>query len=263
MTTGRVPRGLAALAALAAMALAAACGEQVGTATDGVDLQGSWHLVSGRDDDGAFELRGREVTLRVDGAEAGGTSACNLYGGRVQVDGDSVRLSELGGTEMGCEPDVMALEQRYLEALRTVERGERSDDELTLSGADVSLEFSLDPPVEEAALVGTTWLLESLIDGESVSSVASEGELRFLDGGAMVATVGCGVQRARYTRDGSDVVLTELTDRDPGAGMCTPDVEAQHEHAVDVLRDGFTARIEGDRLTLMNQHGKGLDFRAG
>lgn len=260
MTTGRVLRGVAALAAVA---LVAACGEQVGTTTDGVDLEGSWHLVSGRDADGTFELRGREVTLEVEGTEAGGTSACNLYGGRVEVDGDSVRLSELGGTEMGCEPDVMALEQRYLEALRAVERGERSEDALTLSGTGVSLEFSLDAPVEDAALVGTTWLLESLIDGESVSSVASDGELRFLDGGAVVATVGCGVQRARYTLDGDDVVLTELTDRDPGTGMCTPDVEAQHEHAVDVLRDGFTARIEGDRLTLMNRHGKGLDFRAG
>ncbi|HEU4515579.1 MAG TPA: META domain-containing protein [Nocardioidaceae bacterium] len=260
MSTGRVAH---ALAALAAALLVAGCGEQVGTATGDVDLEGSWHLVSGRDADGVFDLAGRKVTLKVEGEEAGGTSACNLYGARVAVDGDDVTLSELGGTEMACEPDVMALEQRYLEALGAVERGERGDDVLRLSGPGVTLELSLDPPVEDAALVGTTWLLESLIDGDSVSSVAEQGDLRFLDGGVMVATVGCGTQRARYVLDGDDVALTDFTDRDPDAGTCPPDAEAQHAHAVDVLRDGFTAHVEGDRLTLMNQQGKGLDFRAG
>lgn len=260
MTTGRVVR---ALAGLAVALLVVACGEQVGTATGDVDLDGSWHLVSGRDARGAFDLDGPEVTLTVEGEEAGGTSACNLYGGRVAVDGEEVRLSELGGTEMGCDRDVMTLEQRYLVALGAVERGRRTADALSLSGPDVALEFSLDPPVRDAALIGTTWLLESLIDGETVSSVAKEGDLRFLDGGVMVSTVGCGIQRARYVLEGADVTLTGLTDRDPAAGACPPDVEAQHAHAVDVLRDGFTAHVDGDRLTLMNQQGKGLDFRAG
>jgi heat shock protein HslJ len=79
----------------------------------------------------------------------------------------------------------------------------------------------------------------------------------------MVGDVGCGLQRARYALDGDEVVVTDLEDRDPAAGRCSDDVEAQHDHVVAVLRDGFTATVEGDRLTLMNKQGKGLDFRAG
>ncbi len=251
------------IALVATAVLLAGCGEQVGTATGDVDLEGSWHLVDARDAAGAFDLADREVTLTAKGTEAGGTSACNLYGGRVDVAGDSVTISQLGGTEMACEPAAMELEQRYLAALQSVERGERTGDSLTLSGPDVTLDFGLDPPVEDAALVGTTWVLESLVDGDSVSSVAHDGELTFLRGGVMVGDVGCGQQRGRYSLDGDEVVVTAFRDRDPSAGRCPDDVEAQHDHVVAVLHDAFTATVEGDRLTLMTQAGKGLEFRAG
>ncbi len=247
--------------ALSALLLVTACGDQVGTTTGDVDLDGRWHLVSGRDAGGAFELAGRQVTLEVRGQEAGGTSACNLYSGTVTVAGQDVSFGGLGGTEMACEPAVMALEQRYLEALGAVRHGRRSGDALRLSGPDITLELSLAPPVEDADLVGTTWDLESLVDGETVSSVAVEGDLRFLESGLLVAALGCGTHRARYELDGDVVTLSELTDR-AAAGACPPDVEAQHVHALDVLGDGFTVHVEGDRLTLTGQQGKGLEFRA-
>jgi heat shock protein HslJ len=251
------------IALVATAVLLAGCGEQVGTATGDVDLDGSWHLVDARDAAGTYDLADRAVTLTVNGNQAGGTSACNQYGGRVEVAGDSVTISELGGTEMACEPAAMELEQRYLAALQSVERGERTGDSLTLSGPDLTLDFGLDPPVEDAALVGTTWVLESLVDGDSVSSVAHDGELTFLRGGVMVGDVGCGQQRGRYSLDGDEVVVTVFRDRDPAAGRCPDDVEAQHDHVVAVLHDTFTATVEGDRLTLMTQAGKGLEFRAG
>ena len=110
------------MTALVAGLLLSACGEDVsGAADDGVDLTGSWHLVSGRDADGSFDLTGRSVTLVVEGDAASGTSACNHYSGALEVEGDSVRLSGIGGTEMACEPAVMDLERRYLDDPPTAE----------------------------------------------------------------------------------------------------------------------------------------------
>lgn len=257
-------RLLAAVAALAVATLLSGCGDLVGTpAGTDVDLDGSWHLVSARDGGGAFDLVGAPVTLVVEGDEAGGTSACNLYGGRVDVDADAVRVSELGGTEMACEPAVMALERRYLDALGAVAVAARARGRLTLSGPDVVLEFASDRPERDVPLVGTPWLLESLVAGDTVSSVAADGVLRFLDGGRLAGTVGCGRLSGRYALDGDRVVLTTLTDRDPAAEACPPAARAQHAHALDVLRDGFTAEVDGDRLTLTGGDGLGLQLRAG
>lgn len=252
------------MAVVLAATLLSACGDQVGTAEAGSDLVGRWHLVEAADGASALDLAGGRggITLRVEGGKAAGTSGCNLYAGRWRADGSTVRLAGLGGTEMACEPAVMDLEQRYLAALASVERGERAGDTLTLSGRGVLLRFEGDAPVERPALVGTTWVLESLVDGETVSTPASDGELRFLGDGVLVGDITCGPLRARYSREGDNVTVTDLHDRNPAAGRCPDDLETQHAHVVDVLRDGFTARVVGSRLTLVNAEGAGLFFRA-
>ena len=115
------------------------------------------------------------MTLVVESDAASGTSACNHYSGDLGVEGDSVRLSGMSGTEMACEPAVMDLERRYLDALVVVERAERSGDALSLSGRGRQLDFELDPPVEDAPLIDTPWLLESIVGqvppGESIDLV--------------------------------------------------------------------------------------------
>lgn len=264
-THGPRLRGLAALAVLAA--LAAGCGSGSGDdpapgggTSQQVDLDGSWHLVSGRDAEGTFVLRGREVTLKVDGRDAGGTSACNLYGTEVTVDGDAVRFGAAMGTEMACEPPVMELERRYLAGLQAVERAERTEETLTLSGPDVVLELELDPPVRDAALVGTTWVLESLIDGETVSSTMGRGTLVLAEDGTLTGSSGCRILRGSYELDGDRLVVGELL-ADPAAGRCAEGAEAQHDHVVGVLRDGPTVAVQGDRLTLTARDGQGLDLR--
>lgn len=254
-------RGL--VATLAVAVLVTACGEQVGTADGGPDLTGGWHLVEGGDTEGTLDLEGRTVTLRVEGDQAGGTSACNHYSGRVEVEADRVRFSELGGTEMGCEPDVMALESRYLRALGAVESGERAGDRLTLTGPAIVLAFEADPPVEDAPFVGTAWHLESVLEGETVASVLGEGGLSFAEDGTFGGSTGCRPVRGDYRLDGDTLTVTALESGAPEAGACAPGLEAQHDHVVTVLEARPTATVEGARLTLLAPEGTGLDFRAG
>jgi len=252
------------MTALVAGLLLSACGEDVSGAADGgVDLTGSWHLVSGRDADGSFDLTGRSVTLVVEGDAASGTSACNHYSGDLGVEGDSVRLSGMSGTEMACEPAVMDLERRYLDALVVVERAERSGDALSLSGRGRQLDFELDPPVEDAPLIDTPWLLESIVDGEAVSSALPGSELRLGGDGTLEAVTGCGTMTGRFEVAADAVAVTGLTTGPGRAGRCPAAEQEQHDQMLAVLRDGFTAQVEGDRLRLRSGQGSGLDLHAG
>jgi heat shock protein HslJ len=251
-----------AMAVLAVTVLPTACGDQVGTAAESLDIAGSWHLVEGRDAEGDLDLGHRQVTLAVEDGAASGTSACNMYGANVHVEGETVRFAEIGGTEMACEPDVMELERRFLAVLGAVEAGERDGDVLRLSDADATLTFARDAPLDDAALVGTTWALESLVDQEAASSVVPGGELRFLEGGVLTGSSGCRAVRGHYEVHGQRVSVSELDAGDPHAGACMPDAEAQHGHVVDVLREGFAVHVEGDRLTLTSPQGLGLALRA-
>lgn len=253
-----------AMTALVAGILLSACGEDVGRAADGgVDLTGSWHLVSGRDADGSFDLTGRSVTLVVEGDTAFGTSACNHYSGDLEVEGDSVRLSGIGGTEMACEPAVMDLERRYLDALGVVARAEHSGDALTLSGPGRRLDFEIDPPVQDAPLIDTTWMLESIVDGDVVSSALPGSELRLSGNGTLEGLTGCGTITGRFEVAADTVAVTGLATEPGGAGPCPADEQEQHDHVVAVLHDGFTGQVEGDRLRLRAGQGSGLDLLAG
>jgi heat shock protein HslJ len=257
-----VARDILLVAAVSLLAGATACGG-VGTGSGTSDLDGTWRLSSGRDAEGSLpDLDVAQVTLVVDGEQAGGVSACNHYGGRVEVDGETVRIDELGGTEMGCEPDVMDLEQRYLAALAAVERGVRDGDELTLSGPDVALEYDLVPPEPDADLVGTAWLLESLIDGETASSTVPGGRLELADDGRLTAETGCGGIRGSYRLEGEQTVVP-LLDATPAPGSsCDETAAVQHRHVVAVLSSSFTWQVDGSRLLVASPEGLGLEFRA-
>lgn len=256
----QIRRAQVAVVALVA-AVTAGCGDRAGTAGAGdVDLDGSWHLVTGSDAQGTFDLTGRDVTLVVEGDEVGGTSACNHYFGTVTVDGEEVTFGGLGGTEMGCDPPVMDLEQRYLTALAAVEQGVRTRDDLTLLGPDVSLDLALEPPVEDAPLTGTIWRLTSLIEGETASSVLGDASLTFGRDGSLEGSTGCREVRGRYDVEGSRFSVGAF---EAGADRCPAGLRRQHRHVVAVLDGVYFAAVEGNRLTLSGEAGKGLDLTAG
>ena len=66
-----------------------------------------------------------EITLVFDGDRISGKSACNRYFAGVKETGElpgDLRISGIGGTRMACPEEIMALENRYLEALGNVTR---------------------------------------------------------------------------------------------------------------------------------------------
>ena len=123
-------------------AFAAGCNVGLLLGTGTVDMDGEWRLQSGTLDGDPIPLvADAPITLRIDGTEAGGTSACNRYGGTLRADGGRVRFSDLHGTLIGCEGDVGASEAAYLQALSAVTHVDRIGVTLVLTGDGNGMEL--------------------------------------------------------------------------------------------------------------------------
>lgn len=250
---------MARAALLLTVLLLAGCAAASGGGSPAPDVVGEWELVSGTTAGAALpQPSGTVATLTLDGEQAGGRSFCNHYSSGYTVEGDAIRFEGLGGTEMGCEPDVMAAETAYLTALGIVGTIARDGDDLVLTGDDVELRFRPVPPVPTSPLAGTDWVLETLIDGEVASSVMGRSTLRLEDDGTFAATTACTTLTGRWQPTGDRIEFPEASGE---SRDCPPEARAQDEHELAVLGGGFRATVEADRLTLLVDDGRGLVYR--
>jgi heat shock protein HslJ len=234
-----------------------------GGTTDEVD--GSWQLSAGRTAEGRLPLARRPaITLVVAAGDVSGTSACNQYSGTTHRRAAGIRFEGLGGTEMGCDPAVMELEQRYLAALAAVDSAavdatDRGRTRLVLTGPAVRLRYESLPAEAGAALVGTVWHLETLLDGQVASSTTGDGRLELDDGGHLAGTAGCLPFEGRYAVTGGRVTVRDLGT--PG-GMTDCSAQSQHDAVLTILAADPTFTIEGSTLTLRTTDGRGLVYFA-
>jgi heat shock protein HslJ len=224
------------------------------------DANGSWILRAGTGPTGAIRIfDDHRITLVIDGDQAGGHAACNIYGGTVTINGAAMRLSAVSMTEMACAEDAaMNSEAAYMVALDAVTRWARDGDRLVLSGEDTQLTYQLEPPVADQSLVGTSWVLESLIEGEAASSVQGEAFLQFAADGSFTGMTGCRNVRGSYVRTGDAIEFSDLD----LTGDCPAELKGQDSAVIDVLQGGVSAEIDGKSLTLTGNAGQGLAFRA-
>jgi heat shock protein HslJ len=226
------------------------------------DVVGAWVLVQGTHDGTAIDVPGDwRVTLNLsDGGEAGG-QACNHYGGTYQLDGSRIGFSAMSMTEMACEEPMMTVEAAYHAALAAINEVERSGDRLTLlvAGEKTELVYDLLPPVPDAALEDTAWVLESLILGDAVSSVQGEPTLRLNADGTLSGSTGCRDFSGEYVVRGDRVMATTLA----ATGQpCDGLLAEQDGFVLEIIGDGFGVAIDGNALTLSDPDGRGLDYRA-
>jgi heat shock protein HslJ len=250
-------RPVAALGCLIAfLGGCAQAGEQSGDPT-GI----AWELTEGTVDGQPVPVvDGHMITLSLSDEGVGGTAACNGYGGMYEIAGDRITFSEVFGTDMACTPEaVMDSEQTYLQGLLLVDAFSMTDENLTLSGEGVELVFAALPPVPTAELTGTVWVLESLVDEDSVSSVGGErATLELFSDNSMLGSTGCRDLHGRYEVTGAEVTMPEMA----AEGDCPSDLQTQDSHVISVLGDGFRASVEGQVLNLSSSGGLGLVYRA-
>ena len=247
--------GLLLVAALAV----AACGDH-GSAHS-PEISGEWEFAAGTADGAPLVVpSGADATLRLDGGELRGVSFCNHYFSSYRLRGTSFSVDGIGATEMGCEPDVMAAESAYLQALATVGTAKADDDGLVLTGDGVELRFTAAAPVPDSPLEGKRWVLESVIDAETASSTLGEPAVLLLDPDRTASgSTGCRSLTGTWLVENGALVIDDLL---ADGGECPADVEAQDAHVTAVLGAAPWAEVQEDRLTLSADDGRGLVYRA-
>jgi heat shock protein HslJ len=216
---------------------------------------GDWQLVEGVD-----LVDGFPITMSIDGAVISGRAACNSYGGTITVDGSAVSFGEFSWTEMGCEQPVMEAEQLFLAALLAAETFALDGDRLTLTGPDGDLVFEPVVPTPTAELIDTNWILDTLIEGETATSVGGEtATLLLAADGTLTASTGCRSVTGEWLETGGSITVPVMS----AEGECPDDLWKQDSLVITVLEGDFRATVDGDRLTLTSMGGDGLVYHAG
>jgi heat shock protein HslJ len=221
---------------------------------------GSWILTQGTGPSGEIPVLGdHPITLVIDAEKAGGHAACNIYGGEVTISGGSIHLAAMSMTEMACLDDrAMDAEAAYMSALAAVTKWSRDGDRLVLSGDGVQLTFAVQPPVPDAKLIGTTWVLDTLMQGDAASTILGEATLTFAADGTFRGSTGCHELTGSYQASGDSIDFSNVTQ----SGNCSDQLQGQDALAVDVLGGHVSATIDGPILTLLAQGQQGLGYHA-
>ena len=236
----------------------AACGSTAEPIQPGV--VGEWEAVEGTYQGDPFPLvDGFRITMNVEpDGTLGGTAACNGYGGNYVADGEDLIVNEIGATAMGCRADVMESEQAFMSFLQTPLEYEQMDGELVLRSDLGELRFAEVDPVPTEELIGTTWVLTALIEGDTVETATGDAALVLTEDGRIEGSTGCRQLSGEYVVNADQVLFTTFA----ATGQCPSELSDQDGRVVTVLADGFTVDIEGDRLTVTSSGGEGLTYRA-
>lgn len=235
----------------------AACGG--GDAEDA--LIGEWQLINGELDGQTLELvPSHPVTITFGDDAFGGTASCNGYGGVYQRAESAIVFDDIAVTEMACIPaEIMILESQFLQALQRADSVLLAET-MSLTGNGVRLMFQAVEPIEEADLLGTVWVLDTLIQGDTASSVTGDrATLEFFSDGSAIGGTGCRTFSGQYVVSGAEIVFTDLS---ADGQACVGDLAAQDSHVISAIEGGFRVDIDGDRMITRTQGDQGLGYRA-
>ena len=111
------------------------------------------------------------------------------------------------------------------------------------------------PPVPEAELVGTRWVLETIAQGGTATAAVGEAVLELREDGTATFSTGCPTMNGTWTTSGDTVLLADLAfEPIPCPPPATPE---QDSLVTQTLSGGFQVTIDGDVLTVTNVDTRG------
>ncbi|HET7689532.1 MAG TPA: META domain-containing protein [Nocardioidaceae bacterium] len=250
------------IALLPALLILAACGEQTavgGAGEPAATLDGRTFV--GDQVDGHDLVPGSSLRLSFEDGNVGVNAGCNHLSGKARLDNGVLRVSHVGGTEMGCEPDLMDQDTWIADFLQSSPDVTVDDRTLALSKEGVTVTLTDEASIQAEnpiALEGTTWKLESIITGDAASSVPGKTPTLRIAEGRYELFTGCNRGGGTVNEATGSVLtlsapaLTKMACKDSA------------EPAVLAVIDGSPLQFEQDYdvLTLTAEDGSGLQFRA-
>jgi heat shock protein HslJ len=211
-------------------------------------------------------VAGSEVWLNFADGQLGANAGCNTLSGSYTLDGSTIVIEQMAGTEMACEPALMEQDAWLTEFLTSRPSYTLEAETLivTAGGTSITLTdrevFNPDRPLE-----GTRWTVDTLYTGRdasgSAASVPAEPEafLEF-DGTTVTGSGGCNSLNGPATVGEGTIAFGPIATTRMACPEGAMDLEA---HVLAVLDGEVTYTIDGDVLTLTNEAAEaGLGLRA-
>jgi heat shock protein HslJ len=221
------------------------------------DLEGLSFVVTAAE--GYEVVPGSTITLTFEEGRIGIQAGCNTMGSQYRVEDGVLVIGQMITTEMACDEPLMA-QDRFLGEFLYNTTIALDGDTLTLSKDGVSLTLTdrevADP---DRSLEGTTWLVDSLVSLQAVSSMPAgvEASLVFADGQVQVAS-GCNTGSGSAEIGDATITFGPIATTRMACEQPAMDAEAQ---ILAVLQGEVGYAIEADRLTLTGDDA-GLILRA-
>lgn len=209
-------------------------------------------------------VAGTQIRLSFDaeGRRIGVNAGCNHMGGDARIEDGRLVAVDLAMTAMGCDGGRNEQDAWIAKFLTDKPTIRSSGAELVLANNTTEIRL-LDRTVADPdrPLTGTRWIVETIIDRDTASSLPQGGvaQLVLNADGTFTGNTGC-------NQMGGGAVIAAPTIRFAGVfttKMACDDGRMRLEQAVlGVLRDDVSYEIESDQLRLRHASGKGLDLRA-
>jgi heat shock protein HslJ len=191
----------------------------------------------------------------VGGGESGGSVGCNSIGADAEIVGDTVKISDLVMTLMGCPGPVEEFEQKFvgvfdndLKAAVQERNGVRT---LTLTSPEGDSITLRDGPAVTPPLKGTRWAIQTETDTKAYLTLTGDN--------AVTGSLGCNTFHGKATVKGGTIEFGRLATT---RMVCSGPVMKTERELTEILSGKVSYQQERDSLTLTTASGKDLRARA-
>jgi heat shock protein HslJ len=253
------------LAAVPLLLVLAACGARAAEQSAPDPLRGKTFLATAVTENGKPRALVPNTEVSVEFTDDGrliAQAGCNTMQGQVNTANGKLVVDDLASTAIGC-PQASGEQDAFVaKVIGASPSWQLDDDQLTITSGTTTLAMAPREAVHpDKDLAGTTWVLDTLVDGDVASSMAAgapEVTIVF-DGTRATADTHCNGVGAEYSVTGDTI---EFTGGVSTKMACAPEI-MQGEDAVSAVLNGtVTYKITADRLTLTNSSGKGIQLHA-
>jgi heat shock protein HslJ len=185
-------------------------------------------------------------------------AGCNTMSGKAVVTDGVLTVPIMATTAMGCGAELMAQDMWLSDLLTKGAKVATSGTRLILSGDGVTISLQDEKIVNpDRPLVGTTWLLDGIVANNAVTHYGVIATMTIQDG--RIGYRACNTHSGTITITGN----TATTGMMMSTNMACPDDRSEVDRAMEsVLNGTWTFEIDGSRLAVNGQDGKGLQFVA-